>query len=279
MGHLSNARKRFHASILDTILTQSSAGIPSNADRGSKPSIEIAQAILEQIGEARTVEKLPGQTAGANFEEICTEFLSYCFSSLGHMRPGDFFIEKGGAITQFDQYAHLDELAAIARSSREIATAIGSDYLIAPDIVVGRLPESDEVINANGEIVDKTTAIWTSLRKVNQHRPILHASISCKWTIRSDRAQNARSEGLNLIRNRKGKLPHIAVVMGEPTPNRVASLALGTGDIDCVYHFALFELRRALECQSRTDALELLDMMIEGQRLRDISDLPLDIIA
>ena len=43
-------------------------------------------------------------------------------------------------------------------------------------------------------------------------------------------------------RNRKGNLPHIVVVTGEPMPARIASLALGTGDIDCVYHFALYEL-------------------------------------
>ena len=123
------------------------------------------------------------------------------------------------------------------------------------------------------------TARLTSLRKVNQEMAILHASISCKWTLRSDRAQNARSEGLNLVRNRKGRLPHIAVITAEPMPGRVASLALGTGDIDCVYHFALYELRKALVDQKREETLDTLDMMIEGKRLRDISDLPLDLVT
>jgi len=77
--------------------------------------------------------------------------------------------------------------------------------------------------------------------------------------------------------NRKGRLPHIAVITGEPTPGRVASLALGTGDIDCVYHFALYEVRNALVDQGRDETLELLDTMVEGKRLRDISDLPLDL--
>ncbi len=72
--------------------------------------------------------------------------------------------------------------------------------------------------------------------------PILHASVSAKWTMRSDRAQNSRTEALGLIRNRKGHLPHIVVVTGEPLPSRLASLALGTGDIDCMYHFALCQL-------------------------------------
>ncbi len=37
----------------------------------------------------------------------------------------------------------------------------------------------------------------------------------------SDRAQNTRSEALNLIRNRKGRLPHIVVVTEEPSPSRL----------------------------------------------------------
>ena len=106
----------------------------------------------------------------------------------------------------------------------------------------------------------------------------MHASISCKWTIRSDRSQNTRTEALNLIRNRKGNLPHIVAVTAEPLPMRIASLALGTGDIDCVYHFALGELRQVCETVPRAeDQLEMLEVMVEGNRLRDISDLPFDI--
>ena len=89
-----------------------------------------------------------------------------------------------------------------------------------------------------------------------------------------NRSQNARTEGLNLIRNRKGKSPHIVVVTAEPLPSRLASLALGTGDIDCVYHFALPELQKA--ASSETD-LDLLDTLVGGSRLRDISDLPFDL--
>ena len=276
---LTKARREFHATLLGGILTKSAAGVPSNADKASKPSREIASSILDQLGPATTALKLPGQTAGADFESVCASFVRVCFERMQHLRPGSFTVTKGGGIAMFDQYAHLDDLEAIAKANREIATAIGSDYLIKPDIVVTRAPESDEVINAQGVLVDTDTARLSSLRAVNQPLEILHASISCKWTLRSDRAQNARSEGLNLVRNRKGRLPHIAVITGEPTPGRVASLALGTGDIDCVYHFALYELRSALVNQGRDETLELLDTMIEGKRLRDISDLPLDMVT
>jgi hypothetical protein len=94
---------------------------------------------------------------------------------------------------------------------------------------------------------------------------------------RSDRAQNARSEALNLIRNRKGRVPHIAVVTGEPLPSRLASLALGTGDIDCVYHFALPELMNTVEKLGIEDSSHLVRIMVDGKRLKDIADLPLNL--
>ena len=95
--------------------------------------------------------------------------------------------------------------------------------------------------------------------------------------MRSDRAQNSRTEALGLIRNRKGHLPHIVVITGEPLPSRLASLALGTGDIDCLYHIALYELLEAVKKVEAEDSIEMLNILISGKRLKDISDLPLDL--
>ena len=137
---------------------------------------------------------------------------------------------------------------------------------------------TDSKINENECLLaDDRTAVHTPLRSANSQVDIMHASVSCKWTIRSDRSQNARTEGLNLVRNRKGKTPHIVVVVGEPLPGRIASLAYGTGDIDCIYHFALRELMDAA-ADSDSDA-ELLNTLVNGRRLRDISDLPFDLAA
>ena len=75
-------------------------------------------------------------------------------------------------------------------------------------------------------------------------------------------------------------MPHIVVVTGEPLPSRIASLALGTGDVDCVYHFALYELIQAVRQFSwggREDTLETIMNLVNGKRLKDISDLPLDL--
>lgn len=51
----------------------------------------------------------------------------------------------------------------------------------------------------------------------------------------------------------------------------------GTGDIDCVYHFALPELVEAVNDTQAEDSIEMLDILISGKRLKDISDLPLDL--
>ncbi len=67
------------------------------------------------------------------------------------------------------------------------------------------------------------------------------------------------------------------VVTGEPLPSRLSSLALGTGDIDCVYHFALYELIDAVKDTGAEDSIEILKILVEGKRLRDISDLLLDL--
>ena len=198
------------------------------------------------------------------------------------MRPGNWVIQCVGGrnraeIARYEQYAHIAVLDQMSRENLALRVALGSDYLISPDLVIARLPEPDEYLNSPFALVDETVAQHASLRFTANARPILHASISCKWTIRSDRAQNARSEALNLVRNRKGHLPHITVITGEPLPSRIASLALGTGDIDCVYHVTLPELIASVEAGNYEDARELLEIMVSGKRLKDIADLPLDL--
>ena len=280
-GLISAARVAFHAAVLDRVLRVDDHGVPSNADRDNTASVAVAQGILNRIGKA-TPGKLSGQTTGTRFEEVCASFLEDTFLQLHHLRPGKWHITRLSVkgrrgISRFEQYAHLAELERLVEENPQLAAAIGSDYIIKPDVMIFREPEDDEVINASAVLVDEDSALQSSLRRRYQQDPLLHASVSCKWTIRSDRAQNTRSEALNLIRNRKGRLPHVAAVTAEPLPNRIVSLALGTGDIDCVYHFALPELQETLSDLGKVDAGELLGTMIEGKRLKDISDLPLDL--
>lgn len=276
------ARKAFHASLLKSTLTINAAGIVSNADGSNSTSKAIAKGIAERLNAETVGERIAGQTSGNRFESICADFVRETFLRLGHLRPGRWDVHQVTGrnrleIARYEQYAHLVALDRAAKADAELAAALGSDYTITPDIVVVRDTEDDNTINAAAHLVDNSVTMLANLRKKSGSLPLLHASVSCKWTIRSDRAQNARSEALNLVRNRKGRLPHIVVVTAEPTPSRLASIALGTGDIDCVYHFALYELQATVKALNMADAVDMLTIMVDGKRLKDISDLPLDL--
>ena len=285
---IANARFQFHKRLFETnTLTLTSAGVASNADTSSRGSKAISRRIVDILVEEQhhavtTVDKISGQTLGKQFESLTMEFLRVTFPHLQNLRPGNWTILQLGnnnklKTSDFAQYEHLAYLNALTAQNAQLAAALGNDYLVAPDVVVYRDLYEDSEINADQIIVDDKICKMADIRKSNGGKPILHASVSAKYTMRSDRAQNSRTEALNLIRNRKGHLPHIVVVTAEPMPNRLASLALGTGDIDCVYHFALYELIRAVKEVGSEDAIETLETLVQGKRLKDISDLPLDL--
>ena len=281
---IREARRNYHKRLLENgVLTIDANGVPSNADKSNGLSVSVAKGLIDSLEfDFQAQVKAQGQTSGANFEQINMQFIQETFPLLHNLRPGKWHIEKLGnrnpvKASSFAQYEHLEYLARLTKADAKLAASLGNDYMVAPDVVVYRETEPDEVINAELPIVDDETCNHADLRAKNGGLPILHASISAKWTIRSDRAQNSRTEALGLVRNRKGRLPHIVVVTGEPLPSRLASIAMGTGDIDCVYHFALPELVDVIDRLGAEDAKELLKILIEGKRLKDISDLPLDL--
>jgi len=268
--------------------------VASNADTGQKASVILSNNLLDKISKRLSIpiiihdKKKEGQTVGHSFENACATFIRDTFPKLEMLRPGRWDIQKvqqrnNGVLGQYEQYAHLTELAKLASEHETLKNFLGDGYTIAPDIIISREPEDDLTINQSEMIVDPYSSKYSMIRLENhptiESIKLLHASISCKFTMRSDRSQNTRTEALNLIRTRKGRTPHIVAVTAEPTATRISSLALGTGDMDYVYHFALHEL---VECYKEMgdygeEGLSLLMTMIEGKRLRDISDLPLDL--
>jgi NgoMIV restriction enzyme len=257
---LAQARVEFHSALLIGTLTTDSIGIPSNADRSSAQSKLYARSIAQQLASETVQERAAGQTLGGNFEKAVAEFVQRVLPRLEQVRPGDWEILRLGNsrsqlhLAGYEPYLHLGALDRAVADNPELLTVLGNAYAICPDVVVTRAPVSDEFLNREMAIVDEKVGKLSSLRLRYENQPrILHAVISCKWTLRSDRAQNARSEALNLIRNRKGRTPHIMVVTGEP------------------------ELEIAVAEHGNPESQELLAMMINGNRLRDIADLPLDL--
>ncbi|HNT75405.1 MAG TPA: NgoMIV family type II restriction endonuclease [Anaerolineae bacterium] len=284
--NLAALRKQYHTQLCEKIIRLSKEGgieYPNFADRDNVSSRTIAWGIVRRMDYTANYQAISGQTVGKLFETLTKDFLAATLVFLQHLHPGQWYYSTEEPISAFAQYEHLTNFSRLVEQNNDLATVLGRDYIVQPDIVIGRRPVSDADINREQIFVSHEDGIaqLTPLRENNaEHAPyILHASISCKWTLRSDRGQNARLEALNLIRNRKGHTPHIAAVTAEPLPTRIASLALGTGDLDCVYHFALPELQAAIIETGNVDQMDMLTTLVDGKRLRDISDLPFDLIA
>ena len=187
--------------------------VPNVADVDNAESMRIAAGVLDALGVARDVSSDVPKDSGGPLEQAVHDHL---LSALAYRDPDRIWlVGRGAVITGFDQYAHLSEIDALVRANPQLRITVGTDYLIRPDVTVGM----GAVATASG-------------------LPPLHAAISCKWTIRSDRVQNIRHECLQMIRHRRGRQPHLVTVTAEPLPSRLASIARGTGEVDAVYHVA-----------------------------------------
>ncbi|MBN1147546.1 MAG: restriction endonuclease [Anaerolineales bacterium] len=281
---IDQLRRDYHLAICEGIIRirrDRDFEYPNFSDVMNNTSISIAWGMLDRLGYTPNFDPLDQRIIDDRFEEITLNFLEKSAILLDSFHTTGMIYTNRLTDYQFDGFQHLGGLKKASKRTNALGTALRGGYIITPDIIVARYPVSDQDINAADLLVSEkdTTASLTPLRQANRppDTKILHASISCKWTIRSDRAQNTRTEALNLIRNRKGPLPHVLAVTAEPTPHRLASLALGTGDLDCVYHFALHELLETTQALGFQDAHEEIQMMVAGRRLRDISDLPFDL--
>lgn len=281
-SHRKNYHQRLTEQILHFVRTKEHGLNARNADASNKASKKIGNALAEELG-ASVGSKMAGQTVGNKFEELTAEYLRTVLADLSHLQPGKWTTERELSrsplvIARFSQYAHLRQVYEASKDNPELAAVLGRDYSVASDVLVYRDRLTDAEINRQHLVVAPDDVGRDHLRSVSGHEPYLHASISCKWTIRSDRAQNTRTEALDLIRKRKGRVPHIVAVTAEPLPSRLSSLCLGTGDLDCVYHIALPELAKAVDGIGQSEASDLLNLMIDSERIKDIRDLPLDVL-
>jgi hypothetical protein len=226
-----------------TLLGRTAKGKPNTADGDSTQSVAIAEAVLDILdisGQA------PGaQQAGTALEDGVKDFLA---DELPQRDPSHaWVVERGGQISRFRQYAHLARLDRLVEANEDLRVEIGQDYLISPDVTVS-FPIGDGP-------------------------RILHAAVSCKFSIRSDRVQNIRHESVAMIRHRRGRSPHIVTVTSEPLPSRLASICRGTGEVDAVYHVCLPALKAAVNSVGNAQQKRDLAESMEQGRLYDLIDL------
>jgi hypothetical protein len=216
--------------------------VPNFADVDNAESMRIAAGVLDELGVPRDQISAVPKDPGGPLEQAVRDHLDVALPQL-HPDRG-WLVARGAIITKFDQYAHLSKVDALVRANPELRITIGTDYLIKPDVTV-----------ALGQV---TTASGL---------PPLHAAISCKWTIRSDRVQNIRHECLQMIRHRRGRQPHLVTVTAEPLPSRLASIARGTGEVDGVYHVAYDALDASVTRNANPDQQDAWREVVGQRRL------------
>jgi hypothetical protein len=215
-------------------------GAPNIADTDSATSVGIASDIFRRLGIVRE-SALDPQQAGRLLEEAVKDELATSLPRLNRHR--NWIVERRRVVSDFDQYTHLARLQALIDEDKTgtLSVEIGRDYLIRPDVTVGVDPGFGT--------------------------PLLHAAVACKWTIRSDRVQNIRHEGIVLTRHRRGRQPHIVTVTPEPLPTRLAAIARGTGEVDAVYHLMLEELIAATAAVATKQQIAVLNELVSQRRL------------
>lgn len=320
MSVLMEARAMFRESMCDRLLGRRrdrdnpERVLPySNADSSNTQSKAFAEAMAEELMASGLVltDSPPSapQTVGKEFSDITSEFLRTCFQNgFKRLRPADWDFKAEADLPDYVQYSHIGDLQRLEKQYREggdgvepdyrMAAVVAGDYHVSHDVLMFRKPEEINELNelADTQLLTESDAacLHTPLLRRNQGKSIVHAAVSTKWTLRSDRAQNVRTEALNLQKHRKGRTPHLVAVTAEPLPSRLSSLAVGTGEIDCVYHVALAELvagvKKAENVARRTrglrrntveafeEQLVTLMVLVDSRQLRDIADLPFDLV-
>lgn len=235
------------------------AWVPNVADVDNLESLTLAASMLASLGvqnpnSARVVVIHPPANPGTHLETSVRDDIQ---AALGRLDPGRLWeVRRGALITDYAQYAHLTSLDAIIRQDPNLRVTVGRDYLIKPDVVVGLLG----------------TPTLTA-------HPWMHAAISCKWTIRSDRVQNIRHEFGQMVRHRRGRQPHLVTVTAEPLPTRLASIARGTGEVDATYHIAFAELATAVAASKNQGQQDAWAEVVGQGRLRDFNELADSLVA
>jgi hypothetical protein len=243
-------------------------GRPNTSDKGDAGSVALGKVFFEAMGipadaipPAEAVGNLMASLMSSDLEKAIKEEASHLtvepekpfpnFEQFSHLNAarelrGDMAKEVAKAIDDLRKFsskaamdteirekltAHLDkirdEIASTESRRRELLNTLGEESLLKLDITVSR-----EMANP----VDPSTPL--------QH---LVAGFSLKWTLRTDRAQDCRSQGAKMAALRRGRMPHFAAVTMEPRPAMLALLGRGSGDVDCVYHLHLPALSEAID--------------------------------
>jgi hypothetical protein len=230
------------------------SGNPNTSDNNDTQSKVIGQAMFEELGV--DAGQLGPADAGAALEEAVKQHL-------GSLRP-DLQVVRSQPVVSFEQYAHLNVFPTFRRgystSAERLARVMGlverlsnADERMALhaaiDAAQGDLRRQDELVAELVSHMPEEALLRVDVTVAEPQPaallPRIHVALSAKWSLRTDRAQDCVSQGAKLVAQRRGRMPHFAVVTIEPRPAMLKILGDGSGSVDCVYHLDLPALTRA----------------------------------
>lgn len=259
---------------------------PNTSDAGDRGSVELGRALFDELGVPADKEGV--NDPGSRLEEEIQAHLK-------PMRP-DLLILRSRSALEFQQYAHLRVFPEFKKGHTEAAPTIEKLLQIADKLPPSRhtktLIDAMKLAHANFIRQDSISErlklympeesllkldLTCALEKEGQES-LLHLGLSSKWTLRTDRAQDCVSQGSKLASQRRGPMPHYAVITMEPRPAMLKILADGSGSVDYVYHLALPELVQAMDRLKSRKGKNwspgvTFDRLINQGRLRDYDDL------
>ena len=279
----NDIRKEYHEAVCTELISyRHGSDVPSFVDEASTTGVELGRWVISKLSCGIGRKEPRSDMVEQRFTELTREFIRHSLTLLGQPIVGEWIVSTTGvemAVDAFGRRTTVPDIQRVLAGYPRLRTELNRYCLIAPDIIVARRVRRDNLTNPgrNSPFHEKEVQPATISHKDTVHECLLHAIISCNWTVRGNRDERTPTEVLNLFRDRKGHTPHIMAVTFEPLPTRLASIALGTGDLDCLYHVALGELLEAIDEVGNSDHKEVVQDLVQGRRLRDISDLPVDL--
>lgn len=258
------------------------SGAPSTSDAGDPGSIAWGHALFARLGVKKQASEVKG--VGLKLEELTA-------AQIAETVPA-FVVARSQLIRSFEQYRHLGVFDRFRANYDGSTTAIERAMMLLSSVEPRDLVEDARLVLSaalSQAQNDKDLAAELMLMAPEESLlklditiatraalPKLVAGLSCKWSLRTDRAQDCLAQGAKLVANRRGRMPHYATLTMEPRPAMLRLLAYGSGSIDCVYHLALPELRDPAQdlvedkgTKSSRQQRDSIERMVSQGRLRD----------
>ncbi|MDO9455244.1 NgoMIV family type II restriction endonuclease [Nocardioides sp.] len=268
-------------------------GKPNTSDASDQFSVDLGQALFEALGVDPAATGL--EPTGAPFSQRVADDLQQRIRRAG----SPLLVVPEKPLNAFDQYSHVAALKGVSAGPSKQYQAAWNRLV---SFTRKAVPESDKARRTKLEehlarVSDAAQADANSRRVLFEQvgeesllkldvtaampgsgAPTLEVGLSLKWSLRTDRAQDCRSQGAKMSALRRGRMPHFAAVTMEPRPYMLNLLGGGSGEVDCVYHLDLPALTEAVEAACgdrppRQAALQTFRRLVAQRRLRDYDEL------